>query len=378
MNGEENEDRKLAVSPGQNFFTTNLVGNSDLHSHTNTASTMIIDLRSDTFTKPTPRMMEYVMDAEVGDDVFEEDPTVNRLEAMTSVLFGMEAALYCPSGTMSNQIAIKVHTVPGDEVICDKTAHVFQYEGGGIAFNSGAQVRLLEGDRGRINHTQVEASINNPDDVHKARTSLVCLENTSNRGGGSCYDLGEIAKIKKVCVDNNLKLHLDGARLFNALIATGDSPAAYGKLFDSVSVCFNKGLGCPIGSILVGSKEFIRKARRIRKVLGGGLRQAGYMAATAIYALQNNIERLEDDHNNAKAMAKCLAAKSFIGEILPVETNIVIFEIREKYTAAEFAAELKKKDILALPISKTHMRMVFHLGVSNDLAQNAIKSVHMI
>src|ERR1700743_1466473 len=286
---------------------------------------MPIDLRSDTVTRPTPAMLDAMFSAQVGDDVFGEDPSINALEAMAARLFGMEAALYCPSGTMSNQIAIKCHTQPGDEVICEKSAHVYIYEGGGIAFNSGSQVRALDGDRGRITAEQVSMAIN-PDDVHKARTSLVALENTCNRGGGSCYDLEEIKKIRQICADNQLKFHLDGARLFNALVATGRTAAEYGRLFDSISVCLNKGMGCPIGSILLGPATFIKQARRIRKVFGGGMRQAGFMAAAGIYALENNIDRLKMDHDHTKQIAATLAKKDFIGEIMPVETNIVLFE----------------------------------------------------
>src|ERR1700754_5008575 len=266
---------------------------------------MPIDLRSDTVTRPTAPMLDAMFHAPVGDDVFGEDPTINKLESMAARLFGMEAALYCPTGTMSNQVAIKVHTQPGDEVICDKTAHVYQYEGGGIAANSGAQVKLLEGNNGRITVEQVAAAIN-PDDVHKANTSLVCIENTSNRGGGAFYELSAIQEIRELCNLHGLKLHLDGARLFNALVARNESPRQYGEAFHSISVCLNKGLGCPIGSMLIGKKEFIKKARRVRKVFGGGMRQAGYMAASGLYALQNNVARLAEDHQHARQIAEVL------------------------------------------------------------------------
>lgn len=329
------------------------------------------DFRSDTFTRPTPQMLEFMMAAEVGDDVFGEDPTVNQLEAMVADMFGMEAALFCPTGTMSNQVAIKAHTQPGDEVICDRTAHVYQYEGGGIAFNSGAQVRLLEGDRGRITATQAEAAIN-PDDVHKARTSLICLENTSNRGGGSCYELDEIRKLRELCDHHELKLHLDGARLFNALVAKKHEASSYGHLFHSISVCFNKGMGCPIGSVLIGTRDFIKKSRRVRKVFGGGMRQAGYMAAAAIFALGNHIARLEEDHAHARHIAKALKTRDCVGEILPVETNIIIFELKEKYSAAQFCEALKQEDILALPVSKNQVRMVLHLGITPAMVERTI------
>jgi threonine aldolase len=306
--------------------------------------------------------------ASTGDDVFGEDPSVNQLESTMAAYFGKEAALYCPSGTMSNQIAIKVHTQPGDEVICSDLAHVYIYEGGGIAFNAGAQVRALEGDRGMITAAQVAASIN-PDDVHKAATSLVCLENTSNRGGGCCYDIEEINRIKIVCRDNGLKLHLDGARLFNALVATGENPKTFGELFDSISVCLNKGMGCPMGSVLLGSAAFIKSARRIRKKLGGGLRQAGYMAATGLYAMEHHIARLAEDHHHAKQIAKYLLQKTFVGHMLPVETNILIFEVQDTWTPRRFTDYLKKENILAMPISDTQVRIVTHLDITPEMVE---------
>jgi len=318
-------------------------------------------------------MLEAMCKAKVGDDVFGEDPSVNELETRAASMFGMEAALYSISGTMSNQIGIKTHTQPGDEVICDFTSHVYQYEGGGIAFNSGASVQLLPGNLGRITAEQVQAAIN-PDDVHKPHSSLVSLENTANRGGGSCYDIHEIEKIRNVCNKHQLKLHLDGARLFNALVAKNESPKTYGKLFDSISVCLNKGLGCPVGSVLLGSKEYIRKARRIRKVFGGGMRQAGYMAATGLYALAHHIERLKEDHDHAKRIAGELCQKKFIAEILPVETNILIFSVKEK-TPAEFVQELKKENILALPMSPTQVRMVLHLDVTKEMVEHVRKVI---
>lgn len=337
---------------------------------------MPIDLRSDTVTQPTPAMLEAIMQAKVGDDVFGEDPSINQLESMAAQLFGMEAALYCPSGTMSNQIAIKCHTQPGDEVICEKSNHVYIYEGGGIAFNSGSQVRALDGDRGRINAGQVSGAIN-PDDVHKARTSLVCLENTSNRGGGSCYDLEEIKKIRQVCQDNQLKLHLDGARLFNALVAGNQSAKNYGELFDSISVCLNKGMGCPIGSILIGPAPFIRQARRVRKVFGGGMRQAGFMAAAGIYALRNNIDRLAQDHLHAQQLADALRKRDFVRSIMPVETNIVIFEVGSD-CAKTLAGRLREKDILAIPISTNQIRFVTHLDITPEMVDRAVKVIEQL
>ncbi|MBO9634115.1 MAG: aminotransferase class I/II-fold pyridoxal phosphate-dependent enzyme [Chitinophagaceae bacterium] len=327
----------------------------------------MIDLRSDTFTLPTPGMLEAMMKAPVGDDVFGEDPSVNLLESRMAALFNMEAALYCPTGTMSNQIGIKAHTQPGDEVICDQSAHVYVYEGGGIAFNSGSQVRTLEGNLGRITAEQVVNAIN-PDDVHRARTSLVCLENTSNRGGGSCYDIEEIRRIRKVCDEHGLLLHLDGARLFNALVARKEAAALYGPLFHSISVCLNKGMGCPIGSVLMGSAAFIKKARRIRKVLGGGMRQAGYMAAAGLYALDHHIERLEEDHRHARQIAEALLQTEYVESTLPVSTNIVIASIRAPWKPAQITEMLKAKQILTLPVSSTQIRMVVHLGITPEMA----------
>jgi threonine aldolase len=338
---------------------------------------MIADLRSDTVTRPTAAMLEAIISAEVGDDVFKEDPTVNKLETIAAEMFGMEAALYCPTGTMSNQVAIKVHTQPGDEVICDRTSHVYQYEGGGIAFNSGAQVKLLEGQYGKLTAEMVAASVN-PDDVHKPNTSLVCLENTSNRGGGSCYDLNVIEDIRKICDRNSLRLHLDGARLFNALVAKKQNPADYGKLFHSISVCLNKGLGCPIGSILIGESSFIKKARRVRKVFGGGMRQAGFMAASGIFALQNNIERLEQDHRHAREIAGALLKKDFTDSILPVETNIIICSIRPPIPAEEIVGKLQKEKILLFAISPTQIRMVLHLGITPQIVQHIIKVINSL
>lgn len=327
----------------------------------------MIDFRSDTFTRPGPGMLQAMLQAETGDDVFGEDSSVNKLEAMMADYFGKEAALYCPSGTMSNQIAIKVHTLPGDEVVCSNLAHVYIYEGGGIAFNAGAQVHAITGDRGMITAAQVEAAIN-PDDVHKARTSLVCLENTSNRGGGCCYDWEEVLRIRQVCDQHKLALHLDGARLFNAIVATGQDPRSYGRTFDSISVCLNKGMGCPMGSVLLGSTAFIREARRVRKKLGGGLRQAGYMAATGIYAMENNIQRLEEDHQHAKQIAAALLEKTFTGHMLPVETNIIIFEVTGgEWTPQKLTDHFRKEGILAMAISPTQVRMVVHLDITPEM-----------
>jgi threonine aldolase len=335
---------------------------------------MIIDFRSDTVTKPTPAMLQAMMTAKVGDDVFSEDSSINELERMSADMFGMESGLFCPSGTMTNQIAIKCHTQPGDEVICDESSHVYQYEGGGIAFNSSASVKLLYGDRGRINATQVKAAIN-ADDNHKANSSLVCLENTSNRGGGSCYDFNEIKKIKEVCIENHLALHLDGARLWNAMIAKNETSKQYGETFDSISICLSKGLGCPVGSVLIGKKDFIKKARRIRKVFGGGMRQAGFLAAAGIYALKNNIERLKQDHDNAKKIGEVIAKTSMAGSVFPVETNIIIFETVASVTAAEIVEKLKQKNILCYAIAPDRVRLVVHLDITEEMVNKTIEII---
>jgi len=338
---------------------------------------MSIDLRSDTVTRPTPAMLDAMMHAEVGDDVFGEDPSVNRLEKMAAGLFGMEAALYSPTGTMSNQIGIKCHTQPGDEVICERTSHVYVYEGGGIAFNSGSQVRTIEGDLGRIRGAQILEVIN-PDDVHRARTSLVSLENTANRGGGSCYDWEEVLRIRQVCNEHRLKLHLDGARLFNAMVARGQSAQNYGEVFDSISVCLNKGLGCPIGSILMGPAAFIRQARRIRKVFGGGMRQAGFMAAAGIYALQHHIDRLAIDHAHAKEIGAALERKPWVRAILPVETNIVIFHLDPSMPAKALTQRLKEFDILAIPIAPHSVRFVTHLDITPEMVGRAVAAIEQL
>ena len=335
---------------------------------------MTIDLRSDTVTKPTKAMLHAMTEARVGDDVFREDSTVNALEGRLASLFGMEAGIFCPSGTMTNQIAIKMHTRPGQEVICDKNAHVYVYEGGGIAGNSGCQVRALEGDRGRIRAAQVEAVIN-PDDVHRAPTRLVCLENTANRGGGSCYDWQDILAIRAVCKAHRLAFHLDGARLFNALIAKGETPRQYGEAFDSISVCLSKGLGCPVGSVLLGSGKDIEEARRIRKYFGGGMRQAGYLAAAGLYALDHHIERLKDDHDHARQLGEAVRATDFVDEMMPAETNILIFSVKGRYTAASLAQALKEKGVIAIAISPTQVRMVTHLDITPEMTAAACRII---
>lgn len=325
---------------------------------------MIIDLRSDTVTKPTVGMKEAMFSASVGDDVFGEDPTVNALEEKAAKLFGMEAAIYCPSGTMTNQIAIRLHTRIQTEVICHKYSHIYLYEGGGIMANSLASVKLLEGDLGKITADQVQASIN-PDDVHAPETTLVSLENTMNKGGGSIYTLDEIKPIKEVCKANGLKFHLDGARLFNALAEARESPADWGAQFDTISICLSKGLGCPVGSLLLGSKSDIRRARKVRKVWGGGMRQAGFLAAAGIYALDHHVARLKQDHERAKLLGEMLLKFSFVSEVYPVTTNIVIAKL-EGVSPEEFLKKLSEKEIKAVKFGSDLVRFVTHLDFGDD------------
>ncbi|WBL43518.1 GntG family PLP-dependent aldolase [Algoriphagus halophytocola] len=325
---------------------------------------MIIDLRSDTLTRPTPGMKEAMFSASIGDDVFGEDPTVNALEEKAAGLFGKEAALFCPSGTMTNQIAIRLHTRIQTEVICHKNSHVYLYEGGGIMSNSLASVKLLEGDLGKIIADQVQAAIN-PDDVHAPETTLVSLENTMNKGGGSIYKLEEIKPIRKVCDAHGLKLHLDGARLFNALVETGERPADWGAQFDSISICLSKGLGCPVGSLLLGSKADIKRARKVRKVWGGGMRQAGFLAAAGIYALDHHVDRLKEDHLRARALGEMLSQQNYVSEVYPVATNIVIARL-EGMAPEDWLKELSAKDIKAVKFGSDLVRFVTHLDFGDD------------
>ena len=312
-------------------------------------------------------MLQAMFAAEVGDDVFSEDPTINLLESTMSALFNHEAALFCASGTMANQIAVKAHTQPMDEIMLDKTAHIYYYETAGFAFHSGVSVKLIDGDKGRITAEQVMENIQ-PNFDWLPKTSLVCLENTSNKGGGSCYELQAIEEIKATCDAHGLKLHMDGARLYNAIVAKRYTTKQIGALCDSISVCFSKGLGTPVGSVLIGSKEFIRKARRIRKVFGGGMRQAGYLAAACLYALEHHVERLAIDHQHAKQIAAVLGNLSWIKEVLPCETNILIFTIDETKTSVEAVLSyLKQNGILAVQFGKHQIRMVFHLDISEDM-----------
>ncbi|GAC1367688.1 MAG: GntG family PLP-dependent aldolase [Hymenobacter sp.] len=326
----------------------------------------LVDLRSDTVTRPSAAMLAAMFAAPVGDDVYEEDPTVRRLEEVAAARFGLEAGLFCPSGTMSNQIAIKAHTEPLSEVICEQTAHVYLWEVGGIAFHSGASVALLAGNRGRLTATQVEAAIR-AENVHYPTTRLVCLENTHNRGGGSCYTWDDMAAISEVARRHGLARHLDGARVFNALVATGQRSEDYGQLFDSISVCLSKGLGTPVGSVLLGSAAFIKKCKRIRKVMGGGWRQAGYLAAAGLYALEHNVARLADDHRRAARLAEVLHREPYVAEVLAPETNLVIFRLHESQPAAEFLSHLEQQGIKASSFGPQWIRFVTHLDVDDAM-----------
>ena len=336
---------------------------------------MEINLISDTVTKPSPEMLQAMFNAKVGDDVFKQDPTVNAFEKMVADLFGMEAALFFPSGTMANQTAIKLNTNPGDQIICDKWSHIHLYEAGGASFNSGVNFNLLDGQRGMITAEQVDVGINDPEFYHAPLSKMVSIENTTNKGGGACYDIEELQKIKQICVDNNLKYHLDGARLWNALVAKKQHPKQYGVLFDTISVCFSKGLGAPIGSVLVSDAETMHKALRIRKIFGGNMRQSGYLAAAGIYALQNNIKRLEDDHRRAKELGQLLQQLPWVANVSPTETNIVIFEVKKPLTEKQVIDTLKAKGILISSMGQGKLRMVTHLDYKQVLHEYVLENL---
>lgn len=336
---------------------------------------MIIDLISDTVTKPTAKMLEVMMHAKVGDDVFKSDPTVNELQEKAAKMFGMEDALFFPSGTMANQTAIKLHTQPGDKLICDKYAHVYNYEGGGAAFNSGVTCKLIDGQRGMFTAAQLEEAVFGRADIHVPYSRLVCIENTTNKGGGACWDFSELEKIQKIAKENNLAFHLDGARLFNALVAKKESPKQYGQLFDTISICLSKGLGAPIGSILMGSKEDISKALRIRKLFGGAMRQVGFLAAAGIYALDNHINRLEEDHQKAKEIGAVLESVSYVTKLETIETNIVIFYVDEKIGVAKFIQKMKDKNILLTPMGEGRIRIVTHLDYTKEMHEILLEAL---
>lgn len=331
---------------------------------------MIIDFRSDTVTRPSEEMLDRMRRAEVGDAVFGDDPTVLELESYAADLFGMDAGLFCPSGTMTNQIAIKAHTKPGDQLICDETAHVYVYEGGGAALHSGVSCRLLHGNGGRFSASQLEAVVN-PDDPHLPRSRIVSIENTSNKGGGTCWDFSELERIKKVCHQQELAFHLDGARLFNALIETSESPSHYGELFDSISICLSKGLGAPMGSLLLGDKTFIHEASRMRKAFGGGMRQAGFMAAAGLFALKRNRERLSVDHRNAKRLGDALA-NSLSGRLTPVSTNIIMFDFETREELLQVIDKFASEQILVAPMGHARLRLVTHLDITEQMMDKAL------
>jgi threonine aldolase len=336
---------------------------------------MIINLISDTVTKPTPKMLEAMMHAKVGDDVFKSDPTVNELQEKAAKMFGMEDALFFPSGTMANQTAIKLHTQPGDKLICDKYAHVYNYEGGGAAFNSGVTCKLIDGHRGMFSSEQLEEAVAGRADIHVPYSRLVCIENTTNKGGGACWDFSELEKLQKIAKKNNLAFHLDGARLFNALVAKNESAEQYGHLFDTISICLSKGLGAPIGSILLGAKEHIAKALRIRKLLGGAMRQVGFLAAAGIYALDNHVARLAEDHLKAKEIGAVLSVASYVTKLEAIETNIVIFYVDEKIGADNFIKKMKENNILLTPMGEGRIRIVTHLDYTNEMHEVLLKAL---
>ena len=336
---------------------------------------MEVNLISDTVTRPTEEMLSYMMEATVGDDVFKEDPTINALEEKVAKLFGKEAALFFPSGTMANQTAIKLHTQPGDQLICDHYAHIFNYEGGGVSFNSGVSCALIEGDRGRITAEQIKQRINPSDFYHSPRTSLVALENTTNKGGGAFYSINAIEEISQLCRKENLPLHLDGARLWNAMLATNISPDFYGQHFDTLSICFSKGLGAPVGSALIGSQTTIDNALRIRKMLGGGMRQAGYLAAAAIYGIDHHWHRMQQDHDKAKSLGEVLSKVPGVRYLAPVDTNIVIFEMDSEVRENQFMQHMQKNKIQLISMGSGKLRFVTHLDYTDAQHDYVLKCI---
>ncbi len=332
----------------------------------------LINLISDTVTKPTPEMLTAMFSAEVGDDVFNEDPTINQLQDFAAELFGMEAALFCPSGTMTNQIAIAVHTSRLDEVICHEYSHIYQYETGGYAYNSGVGIKLLQGENGKINAEQIAAAIN-PTQDWLANSQLVVLENTTNKGGGDYYTIDEIKPIRKLCSERGMGLHMDGARIFNALVETNETEREFGEIFDSISICLSKGLGAPVGSLLLGNKDFIRKARRLRKAMGGGMRQAGYLAAAGLFALKNNVKRLKDDNNRARELSATIQNLNYVESVRTVKSNILIFDLKHPLMADEFLGKIKEKGINASPFGPSTIRFVTHMEITDEMIQETKK-----
>ncbi|MFD1015272.1 threonine aldolase family protein [Winogradskyella rapida] len=338
---------------------------------------MIIDLRSDTVTKPSKGMLDAMMSAEVGDDVFREDPTMNALEERLATMFGKEKALFFPSGSMANQVAIKLHTQPGEQVICDKYAHIYNYEVGGVAFHSGATCKLLDGHRGMFTAKQVEEAIS-PSAYYYSQSRLVEVENTTNKGGGACWDFSEIEKIKTVCKTHDLGFHLDGARLWNAMVSKNETPLQYGTAFDSISVCLSKGLGCPVGSVLLGDEALMEKSLSLRKLFGGNMRQVGYLAAAGLYALDHHVERLAEDHKKAKEIGAVLAQLSFIKKVEPIETNIIIFELNDDVDEAHFLNQLLEKNIHIIGMGSGKLRMVTHLDYTDQMHDKLLSELGSI
>ena len=328
----------------------------------------MIDLRSDTITKPSDKMLDIMLHAKVGDDVYGEDPTVKDLEEKIANFFAMESAMFFPSGTMANQTALKIHTSPGDQVIAHEYSHVYNYEGGGASFNSGVSFKLLKGAKGMFNPDELKYAINPKNFYHAPLTKLVSLENTTNKGGGHCWDVNQFEKIKKICDENELGLHMDGARVWNSIVAKNNNPELYGNYFDTISVCLSKGLGCPVGSVLVGKKKFIDKALRIRKILGGGMRQIGYLAAAGLYALENNLLRLSVDHQKAKEIASMFSSKDCIKSINEVETNIIILELDDSVEKEKIINHFSDKEIIfdwySMGLKK--IRVVTHLNYTDE------------
>lgn len=334
---------------------------------------MIIDLRSDTVTKPTKGMLDTMLTAEVGDDVYKEDPSINALEQRLADMFGMDEALFFPTGSMANQAALKLHTNPGEQVICDKYAHIYNYEGGGASFNSGISCKLVDGHRGMFTAEQAETSINPPDFYHSPLTSLIAVENTTNKGGGACWDFEELKKLRQVAANHGLGYHLDGARLWNALIVKDQSPKQYGELFDTISVCLSKGLGCPMGSVLIGNNDLMQGAIRVRKILGGGMRQVGFAAAAGLYALDNHFERLAEDHKKAKEIGEVLSKNTSIEKVEPIETNILIFELKSDVNETDFLNRLSEKGIQIIGMGSNKLRMVTHLNYSDAMHERLLQ-----
>ena len=337
-----------------------------------------INLISDTITRPTPEMLAFMMKAKVGDDVFSADPTVIELQHKIATLFGMEAALFFPSGTMANQTAIKLHTQPAEQIICDKWSHVYNYESGGASFHSGVSCKLIDGHRGMFKAEQLTENINDPEQYYLPLSSLVVVENTTNKGGGACWDYTELEKIQKVCAERGLSYHLDGARLFNALVAKNEAPKQYGKLFDSISICLSKGLGAPIGSLLLSSEKNIYNAIRIRKLFGGGMRQVGYLAAAGIYALDHHVDRLEEDHQRAKTLGEALKASNWIEKVEPIETNIIIFKLHKNRDEQLFLTALEKENIKLMSMGEGKLRIVTHLDFTDEMLSKVLEVLKKI